>query len=229
MGAFFSHENHPFPPSLSDCGKLRLGKKSDLLNILGKITQTDPPDSIDVQLLDGAAVVHFLPIANVVTFDEYADQIFVPHIIQQLRNSKRVDIVWDTYKVGSIKESTREKRGHGVRRKVAGKNKLPGNWADFLRDTTNKRELFTFLSDRIASLECPEGNEDTQCSFGGARHGCRRGRMPVAFLTALVWLLLLPTQSARRCWKSTRRDVSWLQTAAAELQTKIRQDRRRYL
>ena len=43
MTTFFSHENHPFPPSL---GKLRLGKKSDLLNI-----QNDPPLSVDVKVL----------------------------------------------------------------------------------------------------------------------------------------------------------------------------------
>ena len=32
--AFFRHENHPYPPSLSDKGKLRIGEKSDLLNLL---------------------------------------------------------------------------------------------------------------------------------------------------------------------------------------------------
>ena len=70
MTTFFSHENHPFPPSLSDGGKLRLGKKSDLLNFLVKDTQKDPPDFVDVKLLDGAAVVHFLHTANVLTFDQ---------------------------------------------------------------------------------------------------------------------------------------------------------------
>ena len=159
MSKFFRHENHPFPPSLSDLGKLRLGKKSDLLNILTKDTQNDLPDFIDVKLLDGAAVVHLLPTTNIVTFDEYADQVFVPHILKQLENSKRVDIVWDTYIPSSIKESTREKRGKGVRRKVAGKNKLPGKWADFLRDPTNKQELFAFLSNKIATMDCPEDKE----------------------------------------------------------------------
>ena len=42
MSTFFSQENHPFPPSLSDCEKLRLGKKSDLLNILVKDSSNDP-------------------------------------------------------------------------------------------------------------------------------------------------------------------------------------------
>ena len=159
MTTFFSHENHPFPPSLSDCGKLRFGKKSDLLKILMKDIQNDSPNCIDVKLLDGAAVVHLLPTSNVMTFDEYADVVFVPHIMKQLENSRRVDVVWDTYIPSSIKESTKEKRGKGFRRKVAGKNKLPGNWAGFLRDPTNKQGLFAFLSNRISTMDCPEHKE----------------------------------------------------------------------
>ena len=76
-----------------------------------------------------------------------------------LETSKRVDIVWDTYIPRSIKESTREKRGKGIQRKVAGRNKLPRNWPDFLRDPMNKQELFAFLSSRIASSECPDGKK----------------------------------------------------------------------
>jgi len=56
----------------------------------------------------------------------------------------------------SIKESTREKRETGVRTKVAGKNKLPGNWADFLRDPANKQELLEFLSQKVASMNYRE-------------------------------------------------------------------------
>ena len=159
MDTFFSHENHPFPPSLSDGGKLRFGKKSDLLNILTQDNQNSLPHSIDVKLLDGAAVVHLLPTTGIVTFNEYADEVFIPHIMKQLENSKRVDIVWDTYRPRSIKESTREKRGKGVRRKVAGNNKLPAKWAEFLRDPTNKEELFAFLSNWIAKVDCPENKE----------------------------------------------------------------------
>ena len=126
ISTFFIHENHPFPPSLSDQGKLQFGKKSDLLDILAKNIHINPPNSIDVILLDGAAVVHFLPVTSIETFDEYADQVFMPYIIKQAQGSRRVDIVWDTYLPSSIKNSTREKRGKGLRRKVAGKNKLPG-------------------------------------------------------------------------------------------------------
>ena len=72
-----------------------------------------------MKILDGAAVVYYLETKGIVTFDEYADQVFVPHIKKQLENSRRVDIVWDTYVIpNSIKESTREKQGKGVRRRL---------------------------------------------------------------------------------------------------------------
>ena len=71
-------------------------------------------------------MVHFLPVTSIETFDEYADQVFMPYIIKQAQGSRRVDIVWDTYLPSSIKNSTWEKGGKGPRRKVAGKNKLPG-------------------------------------------------------------------------------------------------------
>ena len=34
MSTFFSHENHPFPPSISDGGKLRFGKKNQICLML---------------------------------------------------------------------------------------------------------------------------------------------------------------------------------------------------
>ena len=93
------------------------------------------------------------------TFDQYADQVFLPYLMKQLENSRGVDIVWDKYIPTSIKESTREKRGRGIRRRVAGDSKLPGNWDDFLHDPTNKQKLFAFLSRKIANVNCPEEKE----------------------------------------------------------------------
>ena len=159
MSTFFKHENHPYPPSLSDRGKLQLGKKSDLLIILTKKTQQEPPGTFDVKVLDGAAVVYFLSTTNITTFDEYASCVFGPDIMKLLKTSEKVDVVWDTYITRSIQESTREKRGKGIRRKVAGQNKLPRNWPDLLRDPMNKQELFTFLSSKIASIAWPVGKQ----------------------------------------------------------------------
>jgi len=44
-------------------------------------------------------------------------------------------------------------------RKVAGKNRVPRKWNDFLRDETNKEELFGFLSKKFISSEYPIGKQ----------------------------------------------------------------------
>ena len=93
--------------------------------------------------------------AGVVTFNDYADNVFIPYLEKLLQGTARLDIVWDTYIAGSLKECTREKRGKGVRRKVSGQTKIPGNWMDFLRDTKNKKELFAFLTSKVAGIIWP--------------------------------------------------------------------------
>lgn len=59
--------------------------------------------------------------------------------------------MWDIYKEDSIKESTREKRGKGIRRKVGEGVKIPSNFQDFLKDPKNKEELFNLLTEKVSS------------------------------------------------------------------------------
>ena len=89
--------------------------------------------------------------------------------------------MWDTYSADSLKESTREKRGQGVRRKVAGQTKLPSNWSQFLRDPANKTELFGFLSSKVAGISAsvPEGKA-VHITSGKCVHLC-------------TWLIVLIT------------------------------------
>ena len=70
------HENQPYPPPLSEFGKLRFGKKSDLLTCVkpANTEQPNPPPIFDCKILDGAAVVHALPSTTVSTFDSYAEK-----------------------------------------------------------------------------------------------------------------------------------------------------------
>ena len=154
---FFSHEVQAFPPSLSEYRNLRLPTaKSDLLACLPQSNELpDPPRRFDCTILDGAVIVHCLPTTGASTFDEYADQVFIPHLQNQIQHSERVDVVWDAYIPGSLKESTREKRGTGARRKVSGQAKLPANWMQFLRDSSNKTELFQFLTSKVAAFKFP--------------------------------------------------------------------------
>ena len=82
-----------------------------------------------------------------------------------------MDVVWDRYISNSLKLATREKRGKGVRRKVAGITKIPKKWQDFLHDEANKQELFDFLAQQIQSFDFVDGKK--------------------------VFLLVAPTSSAR--------------------------------
>ena len=79
---------------------------------------TESPQEISAIILDGAAIVQMLKPIGVTTFEQYAQDIFKQYIMSQLNAVDRVDIVWDTYKVDSLKSSTREKRGKGIRQRV---------------------------------------------------------------------------------------------------------------
>ena len=110
---------------------------------------------MNVVILDGAALVNMLKPGTVRTFSEYASQMFLPYITTQLQRVQSVDVVWDEYVDGSLKEYTHNTRGKGSRRRVEPLNKLPKNWQEFLRNDANRAELFTFLSLQIANLVTP--------------------------------------------------------------------------
>ena len=148
---FFKHENQPTPPSLASMGKLRVGQKSEFLPCFGQHTVPESPE-VDMKVLDGAAVVNMLPPKLCKTFDDYAKTVFLPYILAQVQNVKRLDIVWDRYIDNSLKQSTRENRGEGVRKRVTANATTPGNWQSFLRSDANKSELFTFLAEHLQSL-----------------------------------------------------------------------------
>ena len=112
MREFFSHKVQSFPPALSEFGNLRLpSAKSDLLKCLqpNSYGHTDSPTQFDCKVLDGAVIVHCLPTVEASTFGKYAEKVFIPHLQQQLHQSKRVDVVRDTYVPDSLKDATREK------------------------------------------------------------------------------------------------------------------------
>ena len=73
---FFCHENHPWPPSLSDHGALRLpSSKSDLLQLLPHDNDIAPA-FFDAKVFDGPAIVHSVSNRNSETFSEYSKYIF---------------------------------------------------------------------------------------------------------------------------------------------------------
>ena len=152
LSVFFSHENQPHPPSLSDYGKLRIGTKSELLKCFDveENGQFVVPDTFDCKIFDGGALIHSLNSGSSVTFDDYAKTKFIPFLKHELQQvDKRIDVVWDQYLDGSLKESLREKRGSGIRVKVGPQAKIPSKWNDFLLQNQNKTELFEYLSDKV--------------------------------------------------------------------------------
>ena len=84
MATFFKHENHHYSPSLSDRGRLRLGKKSDLLSVLPSEAEKEAPVAFDIKVLDGAAIIHLLSTNGVTTFDDYGGDAFISCIKKQL-------------------------------------------------------------------------------------------------------------------------------------------------
>ena len=111
LDMFLAHENHAAPPSLSIGGKLRLATKAEKRSLNTSI--------VDATVLDGAAVVQMLNPGVAKTFQEYADMVILPYVSNQLTTAKRVDVVWDMYIQVSLKDTTRQKRGTGIRRRVA--------------------------------------------------------------------------------------------------------------
>ena len=85
MDEFFKHEKCQFPPSISDNGSLRLpSKKSELLECIDTGRLPEPPSQFDATIVDGAVIIHSLPVIHVRTFDDYATQIFLPWVDRQL-------------------------------------------------------------------------------------------------------------------------------------------------
>ena len=115
--------------------------------ILGSVAGAAP--AVEAKMLDGAAIVQMLAPKLATTFEDYVDNVFLPYILKQLENTERVDVVFDRYVPDSLKTSTREKRGSGVRRKVSPSTRIPGNWQGFLRVDENKTELFKYIADRV--------------------------------------------------------------------------------
>ena len=59
--------------------------------------------------------------------------------------------MWDSYNLTSLKQSTRERHGHGASKRSQLKVTVPGNWQNILHSDDNKRELFTFLTVHVKS------------------------------------------------------------------------------
>ena len=109
---FFCHENQLYP-LLSSQSNVRPVKNSDLVKCLHVPSLTEQAEEFDCKVFDGAVLVHILNPKATVTFQNYADNVFLPFLSRELERVRRIDVVWDRYFPYSIKGSALEKRGGG--------------------------------------------------------------------------------------------------------------------
>ena len=118
---FFKHENQKCPPSLSQNGMLNSGVKSQLMPILEdglEMPKTAP--NVDSLVIDGASLVNSKQPGSSRTFDDYANDIILPHIEYLAQNHSRVDVVFDVYYDDSLKAETRKSMAKDLEGKLLG-------------------------------------------------------------------------------------------------------------
>ena len=54
-------------------------------------------------VLDGLALVHMLMSQRCETFDDCAEKVFLPHMLEKLESVDCLDIIWDCYLLQSLK------------------------------------------------------------------------------------------------------------------------------
>ncbi|KAK3925974.1 Chromosome-associated kinesin KIF4 [Frankliniella fusca] len=160
LNKLFEYENQHSPPALSASKYLRTGNKSVLVHILESESPSEHSPSVCQGLIfDGAHLVHYVPPRpGVKTFEDYFKRQLVPHVEQSAVSvlAVRVDFVWDLYTEHSTKHQERDGRGTGIRKKdLPEKGIIPKDWADYLRNSENKTELFKYLSTRfVKEMNC---------------------------------------------------------------------------
>ena len=95
---FFAYENQACPPALSQIGKMRLDKKSDLVGCLEDMIppqENSASPHVELVILDGAAITNMLAPGGANTFSDYKTQVFLPYITYQLQHAIRGDVVGD--------------------------------------------------------------------------------------------------------------------------------------
>ena len=131
--------------------------KSDIIHCIEKeaeavshgSTETDTRQQHNCVVQDGGQLIHQLDARGTGTFEQFTQRLFLKHLPVELRKVSSLDIVWGTHRPMSIKGQTRDGRGHGGRLEVCPNVQIPGNWSEFLRDSTNTVELFKYLSGQV--------------------------------------------------------------------------------
>ena len=150
---FMKHENLQHPPALAEGGKLSGGTKAKIMPCLYpdyKPTLIPESPNVNCLVFDGTSLIQHCPPRKSKTFQENSRLCFFPKVLSMLHNIKRLDIIWDRYLPESLKSSTREKQGRGIRIEVLPSTLMPSNFKKFLQVADNKVRLFAFLAGQLA-------------------------------------------------------------------------------
>ena len=157
---FFRHENHEYPPSLSDYGNIRKPlAKSDFLKCLvgdgidQEVEELFDEPSVEAALIDGAALVQMTKPKTSKTFGEYVKSEIGDKIKSRIGKVEQLDLVFDVYKKGSRKRETRENRSKegGIHISIKDNTPIYRNFAKVLKVDQNKTELFELIAQSLVT------------------------------------------------------------------------------
>ena len=104
FGGIFSSQDQDFSPFLSSqYGKVRSSINSDLFSYLSQGEWTSASTKV---------ICWNFTVVTCETFQGYRETVFLPYVINQLRNVERLDVVWDRYLPTGLKilHGAREER-----------------------------------------------------------------------------------------------------------------------
>ena len=166
----FSFETHSFPPALSEFGNILLRpSNSEIIKEL--VTPCHcVQDELSIfradynVIFDGEKLVLQHPPKKSMTYKEYVEMIQKDVLYIYLTVHSRVDIIFDSFVDGSVKAAVEKKhdqeiRGTTARRRVAAELQCPKHWSQFLRDRSNRKEVYRFLAESLSALQYPSSRQ----------------------------------------------------------------------
>ena len=126
-------------------GEIRSHAKSDILSCLEKCIRL-PKALIDQKyttLYLMGIIVHLLKLIGVDTFEDNAQQVFLPYVTSQ--KSFRIEVIWHGYKSGSLNFAVPE------RRRIATRNTVAANTIKYIKIIRVSQDWCTvdFLSHKV--------------------------------------------------------------------------------
>ena len=162
MDYILSHPLGPLPWALSSPdGLLRKTNKASLASLLQKNVQASeevPPNAAAV--IDGMSLVQRVK-GDQMTFRDVAISVLSMAMKEGVR-CNRIDVVFDTYKELSIKNSERQLRGEETGHQLCNitSTQIVRQWRNFLTRVTNKTSLICFIVNEWKKEECREKLEE---------------------------------------------------------------------